>query len=435
MADLQIVIQPRECRLSSFPCLIFEVGVDGFSARVVLSAMETEFPPRPGEESMIPGKWKTLSFCAGLSLTGWALCADQPGPTLHLPAAETNNPAPRVLVQNLLPPRIEENKIQTAAVQVREFEMELPTAPVVPVAPIKLVAEAKPAVQELAALPPLMPLAPLPESLPESGKKPKAASEGLPRVELAVPLPGKVEPQLPPLSVKPAVVMAPEKMEIPVPIMPLPSAPVVEQKLPPLPVQAPAAPVQKNPLVPVEFTETAPEIKPVSIPKPKRTEPMSEVPPAPPAVVKPEASKAAPVIPFTAQRVKLIITLGDGKPRFEVRNIDTNQSLLKVTTNGIDIQRLASQEGTAGEVLQRLTAMGDIRFTGPDVEGQCEELSILAGTGEVLLKGNVQLKAKSSKFTNTLKADKVVYQIALDRPAAAPAATTTPPVNSTYRSN
>jgi hypothetical protein len=125
-----------------------------------------------------------------------------------------------------------------------------------------------------------------------------------------------------------------------------------------------------------------------------------------------EESLSSPVAPFPSSynNLKLIVTLGDGSPRFDVRSIGTNQCHLSATVVSLEIGKFTPTDRKSPVVLQKLQARG-VKFSGPDIEGECEELSILAGTGEVLLKGNVQLRTKTSTSWNTLMADKVVYQI------------------------
>jgi hypothetical protein len=72
---------------------------------------------------------------------------------------------------------------------------------------------------------------------------------------------------------------------------------------------------------------------------------------------------------------------------FEVKCGD--ELVLKVVCERVDIK---SPEKGSGPSMVR--AFGKVRFAGFGAEGVCEELSFLAGTGEVMMAGAVSIKVK-----------------------------------------
>jgi hypothetical protein len=129
-------------------------------------------------------------------------------------------------------------------------------------------------------------------------------------------------------------------------------------------------------------------------------------PAAPPETVK------IPLAPSTpkageATKLKMLLRMGDGQPRFEIRNSGTTEMLMKVYGEKIEMQAPPDAKST----LAGVTAIGRVRFTAPGLEGTCDHLTILSGTGEVLLKGNIHLKTRHGKAWSEMTAEKMVYQI------------------------
>jgi hypothetical protein len=116
---------------------------------------------------------------------------------------------------------------------------------------------------------------------------------------------------------------------------------------------------------------------------------------------------AAP--PIGASKLKMLLRLGDGKPRFEIRNTESTELLFKVFGEKVELQ--SAPEGMQASPIAGVTAVGQVRFVGPGIEGTCDQLSVLSGTGEVLLKGNVHMKTKHGKAWNEVTGEKMIYQI------------------------
>jgi hypothetical protein len=281
--------------------------------------------------------------------------------------------------------------------------------------------------------PPLLKLTVKPDS-PPNGTDTPAPPAG------AKPGPGlEFDLDVPPVPVLPA--KAPDKP---------PTPPVIELDVPTPPtVVIPVKGEDKKPAVKDEpkpaadplITPPIPELKPAPLPAPEN-KPAVALPPPPapkvetpiaplPPTVKPEESKPAPLpevtkaLPVTPEppratatvgaggkgepaKLKMLLRMGDGNPRFEIRNATTTELLLKVYGEKIDLQTPAAASKTS---VAGVSATGKVRFTAPGVEGYCDSLKIISATGEVLMEGEVRLTSKRGKYTHKLTADRVVFTI------------------------
>lgn len=197
---------------------------------------------------------------------------------------------------------------------------------------------------------------------------------------------------------------------------------------PPLKIDPPKLPAKsddKRGVVPPPSKIDSPII-PKEISVPSVPSPMPEVPK--PSAVKPPAVDVSPLPPVAGDapsrphlmpdvrnpppeptaKLKLLLRMGDGQPRFEIRNIASTELLLKVYGERIDMQSPPDQKSSS---LVGVSAAGHVRFTAPGIEGTCDQLTILSATGEVLLKGNIHLKSKNGKGWSEMTAEKMVYQI------------------------
>jgi hypothetical protein len=153
-------------------------------------------------------------------------------------------------------------------------------------------------------------------------------------------------------------------------------------------------------LKPADPPDAVPTLKPdvppvVVTPTPKVSEP-SKVP----------VTTATPK-PTDAAKLKMLLRMGDGQPRFEIRSTSTTDLLLKVYGEKIEMQAPPDARSS----LAGVTAVGRVRFTAPGIEGTCDHLRILSATGEVLLEGSIHLKSKHGKGWSEMTAEKMVYQI------------------------
>jgi hypothetical protein len=164
-------------------------------------------------------------------------------------------------------------------------------------------------------------------------------------------------------------------------------------------------------------TELTPEPTKVATPPAPAVDPAPtkfDEPKAPAKLIVTEAPVAKPEVKPEAggTKLKLLLRMGTGTPRFEIRSTTSEELLFKVYGEKIEMQ--AAPDGGKGSPLAGVTAVGKVRFTGPGVEGTCDSLTLLSGTGEVLMKGNVQLKTKTGRAWSELAAEKMMYQIGLN---------------------
>jgi hypothetical protein len=208
--------------------------------------------------------------------------------------------------------------------------------------------------------------------------------------ELGEPMPPSREDvarPMPPAPVTPPMVTL-DPLVVPMPTPPTAAPPVIQQgppafDLPPMEVRPPAIPPSSPPIP----TDPPPSLKPMILTPP--------VPPATPPTVAPS-------------RLRMLLRLGDGKPRFEIRDTASAELLFKVYGEKIEMQAPSDGKKSA---IDGVTAVGKVRFTGPGVEGTCDQLCVLSGSGEVMLKGSVFMRTKRGKTWSEMTAEKMIYQI------------------------
>lgn len=205
-----------------------------------------------------------------------------------------------------------------------------------------------------------------------------------------------------PMPVLPAggTVQAPSFDDLPAanPVTPVPPAVPVKPEKPSAPAdKIPVGQSQASPLVITSSSGTVavPLDPPVAI----------TPPPAPAAALKPVVVPAGGVAAVTG-RLRIVLRVGEGDPTFEIRNGD--DLLLKVISEKVDIK---SPEKGPG--LSSVKATGKVHFVGFGAEGTCDELSFMAGNGEVALAGNVkiQVKDKLGRVESEMTTENVKYKI------------------------
>jgi hypothetical protein len=272
-------------------------------------------------------------------------------PTPEKPKGEVPQPKPVLIIA---PPSktapVLEDITPPAKVEVIPAKAETPVTPMVPPLP-----EIVPAKAEVPLSPP-----PLPEIVPASGDTKKPA-----------PTPIIIAPESPKPTKEP-------ELKKPEPIAP--PAKVSKELLPPL--------------------DAAPSVVPEKLAPPA----VSVTVPASP---KPDETMSPRPSTDTNSALKMLVRMGDGRPRFEIRNKASEEVLLKVYGEKIEMQPSVDNKSS----LAGVSALGQVRFTAPGIEGTCDHLTILSSTGEVMLKGNIHLKTKRGKTWSEMTAEKMVYQI------------------------
>jgi hypothetical protein len=250
---------------------------------------------------------------------------------------------------------------------------------------------------------------------------PKTATEPLPlpvvpAAAVVIPAAAPVEPPTlaePALS-KPSPAVIPAKAEVPAPPAVSFDLPSIESAAKPgKPTPPPAVPP-----MPVAAKPTAPVVKPVAaeLPAPPSFEAPKPAPAdlAPPKPTEPVAAPSAPApvtesVPARVSSVKyrILLRVGEGEPMFEVRSGD--DLVMKVMCEKVDVKSPTEK----GQSLSAVKAMGKVRFVGFGAEGVCDELSFMAGSGEVQLMGavKVQVKDKLGRVESELVADKMHYRL------------------------
>ena len=334
-------------------------------------------------------RWKVLACTLTVGVGGLAMFATDPTPTKADPAKEPA-PLPNLTVKPTSPSNGTDTPAPILPVKAEEFELTVPVVPPVkPAAPIV----------EPVLLPDVPILVPAKIEVDAKKNEPKKPEAEKPSV-IFPPPPVITHVKDAPKAVAPIIAPA-AKVEAPKP-------PAIDLDIPPI-TRPPADPVAPPPFKgqPIE------PIEPVAPSAPKLVAPpLPEVKPTPPALVTPTPpdSVRVPLPPSKvgeSTRLKMLLRMGDGQPRFEIRNAGTTELLLKVYGEKIEMQAPPDAQST----LAGVSAIGRVRFTAPGLEGTCDHLTILSGTGEVLLKGNIHLKTKHGKSSSEMTAEKMVYQI------------------------
>lgn len=327
------------------------------------------------------------------SRTGGIIACDAP-PALPIPMVNPTNLEPPIAVPTPKP-------------------SELPMAP----------AQTAPAPAPL-SIPPIVETA----KIPEPPKPIDISKPSIPEPKPSIP---EVKTEIPRLEepTKPALnPLIPAAAATPLPL-PIPSGPesrpatVPAQPLLAIPGSAPS-PVAETPSIPAPVpTNITPEkIEPGLPAVPVFAEPIKPAPTAvaptaavgeqtPPRLIenKPIPASSSPTLPeptTTAEKkLKVILHLGDERPRFEVR--DGDDVYLKVLCERVDVK----SPGENGENMSVLRATGKVKFTTPGGEGTCDELMLTAGTGQVTVQGKVAFKYNWGKVETTVSGNSMTFRL------------------------
>jgi len=251
---------------------------------------------------------------------------------------------------------------------------------------------------------------------------PPAPSAGSPSAKpTTAPLPSSLPlPAAPALPAPVELPPAPPAAELP--SLPVPVSAPLPAKVPAPPLSTPAIPA--SPVIPASGTETKPLLPPTADPMTKPTPPATTSAPAFPDLPQPKASQppsdpvieqpvvkapvidAPPVQKAVASKYRILLRVGEGEPTFEVKCGD--DLILKVICEKIDIK--SPEKGSGPSAVK---ASGKVRFVGFGAEGICEELSFLAGTGEVTMTGavKIQVKDKLGRTESELSTETMKYRI------------------------
>ena len=331
---------------------------------------------------MTLNRWKVLACTLTIGVGGLAVFATPPAGDKSQPPKESA-PLADLTVKPTTPATGSDTPVPDTPAKGAEFDLDLPVVPVKAEDPAK-----KP--NDLPVFEPVTPpAAPVVPVKVEDKVKAEDTKTGDKVPEVVVPPPVKSDE----VDKSKPVVQAPDlskPAETPKPAVPTLDLPK------PDPVKAPMPDVDLPPVKPaVPPMATSPNPLPGTVT---------------PAAGTPDSVKM-PIAPTTkgseAAKLKLLLRMGDGQPRFEIRNSASTELLLKVYGEKVEMQSPPDAKSS----LAGVTAIGRVRFTAPGIEGTCDHLTILSGTGEVLLKGNIHMKSKRGKTWSEMTAEKMVYQI------------------------
>jgi hypothetical protein len=343
-------------------------------------------------------RWKLMAGLLGLCVVGLAACAESPNDKLHRPAAtpDTTQPEPTTAAPSIKAPPAPAALDTVAQAQPVTTDISLPS-----IDPPKPVEPPSPPVREIPfeiTLPPgpvPQPTNPTSVIVPDGGTIQIGGVKVLSEPE-RLPMPRMMEdnPMTVPAQAAPGANGFAEHPSTPRPVSlptsPFPADSAADPTAPPAEGAPPLAPPPTLP--PLGGTPALP---------------MPATLPVSPGVQPATARSSQPAA--NPEKLRMVMRLDSSTPRFEVRNVSGDELLLKVACDKIEMKGTAEQARDSH--LAGVTAVGTVKFTGPGVQGTCDQLAILSGTGEVLLQGSVKLKTKRGKTWSELNADKMIYQL------------------------
>lgn len=376
---------------------------------------------------MLFSRWKVMTGLVGVSLGGIAALAgqlpkaDKPAAPLALPEVKPTAPETPKSANSLPPP------VPTSATQNSESLPALPHLPDAPSdkAPVK--------VGDLPTLP--LPEAKAAERYSRDGRTvlpPPPAAVVIPSRPRGYPPVGNAGAAIPTDLVPPAAPSAPRgEPTLPTPMKPTPSgspeyAPGLGTNSPVVNSLPPAEPRLNTASLPDAKTPNKVPQGPAAVSLPEAVQrataqgadalvyPAAGSPLTPPVANPPLLTNQAadpliapsrPSAPPAATKFRIVLRVGDGEPSFEVRHGDN--LVMKVTCDKVDIKSPEKGQGS------NVTATGKVKFVGFGAEGTCDSLSFLAGSGEVALSGNVNVKVrdKIGRVESELNAEKMQYKL------------------------
>lgn len=163
--------------------------------------------------------------------------------------------------------------------------------------------------------------------------------------------------------------------------------------------------------------------------QPVATLPLVAMPPVAGTILTPSVPEA-PVpnrvivrSPVVDQRLQVMLQMGDGDPRLEIR--DGDEVMLKVQSEAVEVRTDGLESGADKAATDRnvsplvLKASRRVKFLTPGGEGSCDELQIMTATGVVTLSGNVTLKYARPKGETTFHSEKLTFRFRTSGPIVA----------------
>ena len=340
-------------------------------------------------------RWKLLIGTLGLSLGGLAAIADVPSQNGIISC--TPGKPQQVARVNYQEPPIPIPVPKVADVPLSGAPMT-PAPAIIPVigdiSPPSLPRHA-PTPAPLVAIPSPPPIITLseperPQPAPVFIDAPRVGTEAL-RLPTPQPLSMPVNPasgftlpSLPePVAVKPTP--APPTVPAPIVIERIPASPpplgseqpVIAQEIP----RIPADPLIAKPILPAPTPSWEPRAQ--AIPTEAPSEPARNL----------------------EKKLKVLLHMGDERPRFEVKEGD--EIYLKVISDKVEVK----SPSDSGANMSVMRAGGKVTFITPGGEGTCDELSVIPGTGQVIVTGKVAFTYNWGKVETTVSGEKMTFRL------------------------
>ena len=208
---------------------------------------------------------------------------------------------------------------------------------------------------------------------------------------------------LPPgtVSLQPVRDLALPSVPEPVAVKPTPAPPII-----PAPIFIERIPTPPAP-VPVQAAVVAQEIPRIPATEPPLAKP---IPPAPRLSWDPRADAIPTEAPSEPARnlekkLKVLLHMGDERPRFEVK--DGDDIYLKVISDKVEVK----SPSDSGANMSTMRAGGKVTFITPGGEGTCDELSVIPGTGQVIVTGKVAFTYNWGKVETTVSGEKMTFRL------------------------
>lgn len=349
---------------------------------------------------MTISRYKIMAGILGVSLGGLAAVAGQcpsPGTTFRSgDPAPNDGKAPSAGSKPSALPAVPPPPVDVPPPPpTNPVAVDLPALPALPAPP------APPAAAAPAKLPDLPPITPVKAEMPKPAALP---------TPVVIPASGNGLPDLTPAALKSelAAPAAPPKVAEPLPSTPT-TTPALAPSTPPAPLAAPPAPPAPAVLTPAPSAPTVGLTPPATatpspIVEPARQAPTPVADPAPVRQV--STAPAGTPAAQAASRFRILLRVGEGEPVFEVKSGD--DLVLRVVCEKVDVKSPEKGQGPSS-----VTASGKVRFVGFGAEGSCDNLSFLAGTGEVAMTGTVrvQVKDKIGRVESELTSDRLQYRL------------------------
>ena len=206
-----------------------------------------------------------------------------------------------------------------------------------------------------------------------------------------------------------------ELAQAPVPALPEPVRPIPVPLTLPTPAIAPVVPIiiDRHPeipkpaaLVPAQpiFAQELPRIQPVEAPRPQSVPAVPANWDSPPQAVRPAETLTEPARNHE-KKLKVLLHMGDERPRFEVK--DGDDVYLKVISDKVEVK----SPSDSGANMSTMRAGGKVTFITPGGEGTCDELSVIPGTGQVIVTGKVAFTYNWGKVETTVSGEKMTFRL------------------------